>query len=182
MPPADRFSICGLYFWWFRRDSLHVTPQASSTIRHNIEIFRVMLSNLMFSKSVWCSAKLFNVMLYHLFVRWTIRHYTEPFHATLHRLCTVSQTSARLFVIELVHFTISCSHSTQATRPFIIWRNFSCLGCSSRKHKPSTIWPWHSFISYAILQLILRRGWQRGGGGGFQSHITQNFSIKSRIT
>ena len=22
MPPADRCSICGLYFWWFRRDSL----------------------------------------------------------------------------------------------------------------------------------------------------------------
>ena len=48
MPPADHYSICDLYFWWFRRDSLHVTPQASSTIRHNIEIFRVMLSNLMF--------------------------------------------------------------------------------------------------------------------------------------
>ena len=42
--PADRCSICGLNFWWF-----HVTPQASSTIRHTIEIFRVMLSNLMFS-------------------------------------------------------------------------------------------------------------------------------------
>ena len=46
--PADRCSICGLYFWWFQRDSLHVTPQASSAIRHNIEIFRVILSNLMF--------------------------------------------------------------------------------------------------------------------------------------
>ena len=28
----------------------------------------------------------------------------------------------------------------------------------------------------------LIRGWQRGGGGGFQSHITLNFSIKSHIT
>ena len=29
-------------------DSLHVTPQASSTIRQNFEIFQVILSNLMF--------------------------------------------------------------------------------------------------------------------------------------
>ena len=35
--------------WWFRQDSLYVTPRASSTIRHNIEIFHVMLSNLMLS-------------------------------------------------------------------------------------------------------------------------------------
>ena len=47
-PPADHCSIGGLYFWWFRRESLHVTPQTSSTIRHNIEIFRVLLSNIMF--------------------------------------------------------------------------------------------------------------------------------------
>ena len=38
-----------LYFWWFPRDSLRVTPQASLTIRHNIEIFHVILSNLIFS-------------------------------------------------------------------------------------------------------------------------------------
>ena len=236
--PADHCSIGGLYFWWFRRDSLHVTPHTSSTIRHTIEIFRVLLSNIMFRKSVWCSAKLFDITLHqlcirctilhyaesfhatlhhlcvrrtirhcaepfhaalhHLRVRCTIRRYAEPFHATLHcfyvrctiwhyaelfhatrhrlcvrcatrhypvpfdatlhRLCTVLQMSAKLFVIELVHFTISCSNSTWATGPFIIWLDYSCLGCSVswRKTKPSIIWPCHSFISYPILQLILR--------------------------
>ena len=49
MPPVDRCSICGWYFWWFRRDSLYVTPKASSTICHNIEIFHVLLSNLTLS-------------------------------------------------------------------------------------------------------------------------------------
>ena len=39
----------GFCFWWFRRDSPHVTPQTSSTIRHNIEIFHEMLSDLLFS-------------------------------------------------------------------------------------------------------------------------------------
>ena len=91
-PPADRRSLCSLYFWRFRRDNLHVTPQSSSTIRHNIEIFHVMLTNLVFSWSVWCSAKLFDLTFHYLCVRCTIRHYAEPFHATLHSLyvrCTV---------------------------------------------------------------------------------------------
>ena len=109
--------------------------------------------------------------LYHSTLRWAIlrnatpfvrtlstRHYPEPFDATLHLLRIVLQVSARLFVIELIHFTISCSNSTWATRPFIIWLNYSCLGCSVswRKTKPSIIWPCHSFISYSILQLIFR--------------------------
>ena len=71
-PPADHCSICGLYFWWFWRDS---------------------------------------------------------------------------------------QNSTWATGPFIIYQlNYSCLGCSVswRKTKPSIIWPCHSFISYSILQLILK--------------------------
>ena len=138
----------------------------------------------MSSWSVWCSAKTcvrctirhyaepFHAALHCLYVRCTIRHYAEPFHATLHRLClrcvtrhnpepfdatlhrlcTVLQMSAKLFVIELVHFAISIS------RPFIIWLNYSCLGCSVswRKTKPSIIWPCHSFISYDVLQLIFR--------------------------
>ena len=97
-------------------------------------------------------------MLHHLYVRCATRHYPVPFDATLHRLCTVLQTSAKLFVIELVHFTTSCSNSTLATRPFIIWLNYPCLECSVswRKTKPSIIWPCHSFISYSILQLILK--------------------------
>ena len=98
----------------------------------------------------------FDTTLHHMCVRCTILHYAVPYDATLQRLCTVLQMSVRLFAIELVHFTISCSNSTWATRPFIIWLNYPCLGCSvsRRKTKPSIIWPCHSFISYSILQLI----------------------------
>ena len=100
----------------------------------------------------------FDATPHRLCVRCATRHYPEPFEATLHRLCTVLQMSARLFTIEQVHFTISCSNSTWATRPFIIWLNYPCLGCSvsRRKTKPSRIWPCHSFISYSFLQLIFR--------------------------
>ena len=98
------------------------------------------------------------IMLNLMCVHGTIRHYAEPFYATLNRLCTVLKMSAKLFAIELVHFTISCSNSTWATRPFIIWLNYSRLGCfvSWRKTKPPIIRPCQSFISYAILPLILR--------------------------
>ena len=88
----------------------------------------------------------------------TIQHYTKPFHATLHHLSIVLQMSAMLFAIEPVHFTISCSNSTLATTPFLIWLNYSCSGCSVSwtKTKPSIIWPCHSFTSYTIPQLIFR--------------------------
>ena len=101
-------------------------------------------------------AELFHATLHHLCIRSATRHYPVPCDVTLNRFCTVLQMSAKLFVIELVHFTISCSNSTWATRPFIIWLNYSCLGCSVswRKTKPSIIWP--SFISCSILQLILK--------------------------
>ena len=71
------------------------------------------------------------------------RHYPESFDGALYRLCTVLQMSAKLFAIEQVHFTISCFNSTWSTRPFIIWLNYPCLGCSvsRRKTKPSRIWP-----------------------------------------
>ena len=102
-------------------------------------------------------AEPFDATLHRLCVRCATRRYPEPFNATLHHLSTVLQMSAKLFVIKLVHFTISCSNSTWATRPFLIWLNYSCLGCSvsRRKTRLSIIWPCHSFISYAILQLIL---------------------------
>ena len=63
------------------------------------EKFHVMLTNWMFSQSVWCSAKTcvrctirhyadpFHATLHCLHVRCTILHYAEPFHATLHNLC-----------------------------------------------------------------------------------------------
>ena len=108
--------------WWFR-DSLRIrwrrapqqiaVPFAVCTFggfgeiafmwRHKralrFEKFQVMLTNLMFSQSVWCSAKTcvrctirhyadpFHATLHCLHVRCTILHYAEPFHATLHHLC-----------------------------------------------------------------------------------------------
>ena len=82
MPPSKSLFYLRLYFWWFRRDSLHVTPQASSTIRKiscNAKQLNVQLERLMFYKDV-CT-------LYHSTLRCTIRHYAEPFHTTLHHLC-----------------------------------------------------------------------------------------------
>ena len=78
-PPADRCSICGLYFWWFRRDSLHVTPQASSTIRKissNANQFNVQPECLMICKDV-CT-------LYHSTLRRPISRNATLFACTLH--------------------------------------------------------------------------------------------------
>ena len=94
-PPADRCSICGLYFWWFRRDSLHVTPQASSTIRKiscnanqlNVQLERLMSAKTCVRCTIWHYADPFYATLHCLHVRCTILHYAEPFHATLHNLC-----------------------------------------------------------------------------------------------
>ena len=93
--------------WWFR-DSLRIrwrhAPQQiavpfavctfsgfgeiafTSRLKRALrfEKFHVMLTNWMFSQSVWCSAK--------TCVRSTIRHYADPFYATLHCLhvrCTI---------------------------------------------------------------------------------------------
>ena len=128
------------------------------TIRHYAEPFHATLHCLYVRCTILHYAELFHATLHHLCVRCATRHYTVPFDATLNRLCTVLQMSAKLFVIEQVHFTISCSNSTWTTRPFIIWLNYPCLGCSvsRRKTKLSRIWPCHSFISYSILQLILK--------------------------
>ena len=81
------------------------TPQASSTIHHNIEIFCAMPSNLMFRYSVWCSAKLFDMTLHHIYVRCAIRHYADPFHATLHHLCV--RRTIRHYA-EPFHATLHC--------------------------------------------------------------------------
>ena len=143
-PPAYR---------WFRRDSLHATPQATSTIRPNIEIFHVMLSNLMFSQSVWCSAKLSDVTLHHLCVRCAIRHYTEPLHATLHCLyvrCTIIHY-AETFHATLHRFCVRCAiryypepfHTTlhrlyvryairHCTKPFDATLHRMCVHCTIR--------------------------------------------------
>ena len=100
MPPSKSLFYLRLYFWWFRRDSLHVTPQASSTIRKiscNAKQLNVQLERLMFYKDV-CT-------LYHSTLRCTIRHYAEPFHTTLHHLC-VRCTNGRY--AEPFHATLHC--------------------------------------------------------------------------
>ena len=128
------------------------------TIRIYAVPSHAMLHCLYVSCTIQNYTEPFHTTLHCLCVRCATWHYPEPFDATLHHLFTVLQRSARLFAIELVHFTISISNSTWATRLFIIWLNYSCLGCSVswRKSKLSIIWPCHSFISYAVLQLILK--------------------------
>ena len=79
VPPADRCSICALYFWWFRRDSLHVTPQSSSTIRKiscNANQLNVQPERLMFCKDV-CT-------LYHSTLRRPISRNATLFAWTLY--------------------------------------------------------------------------------------------------
>ena len=127
-------------------------------IRHYAEPFHATLHQMCVRCNILHYAEPFHETLHCLCVRCATRPYPEPFDATQHRLCTVLQMSAKLFAIELVHSTISFSNSTWATTPFIIWLNYPCLGCSvsRRKTKPSIIWPCHSFISYAMLQPILR--------------------------
>ena len=126
------------------------------TFRHYAEPFHTTLHHMCLRCTILYYAVPFDATLHRLCVRCATRHYHVPFDATQHRLCTVLQMSAKLFAIELVHFTISCSNSTWATRPFIIWLNYPCLGwsVSRRKTKPFIIWPCYSFISYSILQLI----------------------------
>ena len=121
-------------------------------IPHNATPFVCRLYHSTLRWAIPRNATLFKCTLCHSTLRWAIwrnvtpfgvrcatRHYPGPFDATLHHLCTVIQIGAKLFVIELFYFTISCSNSTWATGPFIIWLDYSCLGCSVswRKTKPS---------------------------------------------
>ena len=85
------------------------------TIRHYAEPFHATLHCLYVRCTFLYYTELFHATLHRLCVRCATRHYPVPFDATLHRLCTVLQMSAKLFVIEPVHFTISCSNSTWAT-------------------------------------------------------------------
>ena len=100
------------------------------TIRHYAEPCHETLHCLYVRCTILHNAELFYATLHHLCVRCATRHYPVPFDAALHLLCTVLQMSAKLFVTELIHFKISCSNSTWATGPFIIWLNDPCLGCS----------------------------------------------------
>ena len=131
--------------WWFLQDSLHVSPQASATIRHNIEIFHVMLSNLMFRYSGWCSAKLFDVTLHHLCVRCTIRHYVKPFHATLY-FCTYAVP----FYITLSHFTQRYTVRMYAVLFNIVLSHFTQLYTVRVYTAPFDITPNHFTQRYTV--------------------------------
>ena len=112
------------------------------------------------------NATLFVCMLYHSTLRRAISRNATPFvrtlcYSTLTRAISSNATPfgmcAVLFDIALSHFTLRYTVCVY-TVPFDIKPNYSCLGCSVswRKTEPSIIWPGHSFISYAILQPILR--------------------------
>ena len=114
-PPADRCSICGLYFWWFRRDSLRVTPQASSTIRKiscNANQLNVQPECLMFCKDV-CT-------LYHSTLRRPISRNVTLFACTLYHstLRWAISRNATQFVCTLYHSTLRWAISRYAT-PFV---------------------------------------------------------------
>ena len=114
-PPADRRSICGLYFWWFRRDSLRVTPQASSTIRKiscNANQLNVQPECLMFCKDV-CT-------LYHSTLRRPISRNVTLFACTLYHstLRWAISRNATQFVCTLYHSTLRWAISRYAT-PFV---------------------------------------------------------------
>ena len=81
-------------------------------IRHYPEPFHATLHRLCARCAIRHCAKPFHATLNLMCVHGTIRHYAEPFYATLNRFCTVLKMSAKLFAIELVHFTISCANST----------------------------------------------------------------------
>ena len=133
---TQRYTVC-MYAVPFYITLSHFTQRY--TVCAYAVLFDITLSHFKQRYTVWyvhCAirhcAKPFpnDSTLHRMCVHCTTGHYVEAFDATLHRLCTVLQMSAKLFAIELVHFTISCSNSTWATRPFIIWLNYSCLGCS----------------------------------------------------
>ena len=90
MPPSKSLFYLRLYFWWFRRDSLHVTPQASSTIRKiscnakqlNVQLERLMASDVL-QRRVY--AVPFDITLHHPTLRWAISHNATPFVCTLYQ-------------------------------------------------------------------------------------------------
>ena len=107
------YKVIRLYAEPFHAALHHLCVRCS--IRHYAEPFHATLHCLYVRCTILYYTELFHATLHRLCVRCATRHYPVPFDATLHRLCTVLQMSAKLFVIEPVHFTISCSNSTWAT-------------------------------------------------------------------
>ena len=110
-PSADRCSIWGLYFWWFRRDCLHVTPYASSTIPHSIEIFHVVLSKLTAGASDVLQRRVYavpyDITPSHFTQRYTVCMYAVPFDITLSHF-----TQRYTICVYAVPFDITLSYFT----------------------------------------------------------------------
>ena len=121
-------------------------------------------------------ATLFVCTLYHSTLRWAISRNATSFvrmlcystlpcaiwrNATLFVYCIANECLAIRNWASPFHnfmFQLDMGFYHLSFLSFIIWRDYSCLGCSvsCRKTKPSIIWPCHSFISYYILQLVLK--------------------------
>ena len=108
---TDRCSICGLYFWWFRRDSLHVTPQASSTIRKiscNAEQLNFQLDVYAVHYTICVYAVPIDITLSHFKQRYTVCVYAVPINITLSH-----STQRYTICVYAVPFDITLSYFTQ---------------------------------------------------------------------
>ena len=106
------------------------------TLSHFTQRYTVCMYAVPFYITLSYFTQRYTICAYAVLLEITVCHLTQRYIV----LCTVLQMSAKLFVVELVHFTISCFNSTWATRPFIIWLDYSCLGCSvSRRKTKSSI-------------------------------------------
>ena len=146
-----------------RRDSLHVTPQASSTIRKiscNAKQLNVQLERLMFYKDV-CTlyhstvcmcAVLFDITLHHPTLRWAISHNATPFVCTLYQstLRWAISRNATLFLCTLYHSTLRRAISRNAT-PFVCTPYHSTLRWAiQRNATPFVGTLYHSTLRWTI--------------------------------
>ena len=114
--------------------------------------FDITLSHFTQRYTICVYAVPFDNTLSHFTQRYTVCMYAIPFYITLsyftqrytvcayavlldnlchltqrNTVCVLYYRGVKLFAIEPVHFTISCSNSTWTTRPFIIWLNHPCF-------------------------------------------------------
>ena len=126
--------------------------------------FYITLSHFTQRYTVCAYAVLFDITLSHFMQRYTVcmcavlfditlSHFTQRFTFCV-LYCKWMQSNSQLSK-SISQFHVPNRHRTG---PLIIWLNYSCSGCfvSWKKTIPSTIWPCHSLISYAILLLIHR--------------------------
>ena len=116
-PPKDRCSICGLYFWWFRRDSLHAISNLHDSSQHRNISCNVQIERLMFCKVIRHNATPFVCTLYHSTLRLAISRNSTAFVCTLYysTLRWAISRSATPFVCTLYHSTFRWAISRNAT-------------------------------------------------------------------